>query len=226
MQNPVRRSIPRKMAALFGLSVLIAQSGCSHTAVVPTVLVQVAPRMDLRSYGTIGIVEFSTNSDLSLNSYATLQFQEAVQQANPGLPILELGNRATVLAAVGATQFNAEAITRIGKMYGVRAVFLGEIAYSQPKTDVRLTAVNKLEGGVRTEIRGDMSTKLMETQSGASVWSSSAWAKRQISNFRVSTQHGVSASVKDADPRKEMVPALIGHLTDDFRPTFVRQAAQ
>ena len=91
------------------------------------------PRMDLRRYGTIGIVEFATNSDPSLNSYATLQFQESVKEANPGLPILELGNRATVLAAVGATQFNPETITRIGKKYGVRAVFLGEIAYSQPK---------------------------------------------------------------------------------------------
>lgn len=214
------------MAALFGLSVLIAQWGCSHTVVAPTVLVQMAPRIDLKSYGTIGIVEFSTNADSSLNNFATQQFQESVQEANPGLPILELGNRATVLAAVGATQFNAESMTRIGKKYGVRAVFLGEIAYSQPKTDIRLTAVNKLEGGVRTEIRGDMSTKLMETESGASVWSSSAWAKRQISNFSVSTQYGVHASVKDSDPRKEMVPALIGHLTDDFRPTFVRQAVQ
>ncbi len=225
MQNPVRRSLPRNIAALFGLSVLVAQWGCSHTVIAPTVLVHVAPRIDLKSYGTIGIVEFASNSDLSLNNYATQQFQEAVQEANPGLPILELGNRAVVLAAVGATQFNAETITRIGKKYGVRAVFIGEIAYSQPKTDVRLTAVNKLEGGVRTEIRGDMSAKLMETQSGASVWGSSAWAKRQISNFSLSTQHGVSASVRDSDPRKEMVPALIGHITDDFRPTFVRQAA-
>jgi hypothetical protein len=226
MQNSARRSSLQNITALLGLSLLPALWGCSHTVVVPTVLVPVAPRMDLKSYGTIGIVAFSSNSDPSLNSYATQQFQESVQEANPGLPILELGNRAEVLSAVGATQFNADTITRIGKKYGVRAVFLGEIAYSQPKTDVRLTAVNKLEGGVRTEIRGDMSIKLMETQLGASVWSSSAWAKRQISNFSLSTQRGVSASVRDSDPRKDMVPAMIVHLTDDFRPTYVRQTAQ
>jgi len=70
-----------------------------------------------------------------------------------------------------------------------------------------------------------MSTKLMETQSGASVWSSSAWAKRQIGSVSLSTRRGVSATVGDSNPRKDMVPALILHLTQDFRPKLVRQRA-
>ena len=210
----------RTYAAFVILLALVVQWGCSRTVLVP-----VPPRMDLKSYGTLGIIEFASNSDPAISNYATQQFQEHVQGAYPGTPILELGNREAVLAAVGATQFDADAITKIGKKYGVTAVFLGDIVYSEPKTDIRLTDINKLEGGVRTQVRGDMSTKLMETQSGASVWSSSAWAKRQIGSVSLSTKRGVSATVGDSNPRKDMVPALILHLTQDFRPKLVRQRA-
>lgn len=221
MQNQASRRILQSVALLLGVFFLAAQWGCSHTVLVP-----VAPRMDLKSYGTIGMVEFASNSDPSLNNYATQQFQESVQEAYPGTPILELGNRAAVLSAVGATRLDADAINKIGKKYGVKAVLFGEIVYSQPRTDIKVTNVSKLEGGIRTELRGDMSVKLMETQSGASVWGSSAWARRQISNFSLSSQYGVSATVRDSDPRKDMVPALIVHLTDDFRPKYVHRPAQ
>lgn len=210
----------RTYAAFVILLALVVQWGCSRTILVP-----VPPRMDLKSYGTLGIIEFASNSDPAISNYATQQFQEHVQVAYPGTPILELGNRETVLAAVGATQFDADAITKIGKKYGVTAVFLGDLVYSEPKTDIRITDISKLEGGVRTEIRGDMSTKLMETQSGASVWSSSTWEKRQIGSVSLSTRRGVSATVGDSNPRKDMVPALILHLTQDFRPKLVRQRA-
>ena len=210
----------RTYAAFVILLALVVQWGCSRTILVP-----VPPRMDLKSYGTLGIIEFASNSDPAISNYATQQFQEHVQGAYPETPILELGNRETVLAAVGATQFDADAITKIGKKYGVTAVFLGDLVYSEPKTDIRVTDIKRLEGGVRTEIRGDMSTKLMETQSGASVWSSSTWEKRQIGSVSLSTRRGVSATVGDSNPRKDMVPALILHLTQDFRPKLVRQRA-
>lgn len=210
----------RTYAAFVILLALVVQWGCSRTILVP-----VPPRMDLKSYGTLGIIEFASNSDPAISNYATQQFQEHVQGAYPETPILELGNRETVLAAVGATQFDPDAITKIGKKYGVTAVFLGDLVYSEPKTDIRVTDIKRLEGGVRTEIRGDMSTKLMETQSGASVWSSSTWEKRQIGSVSLSTRRGVSATVGDSNPRKDMVPALILHLTQDFRPKLVRQRA-
>lgn len=182
--------------------------------------------MDLKNYGTIGLVEFSSNSDTAINTYATQQFQEYVQGACPGTPLLELGSREAVLEAVGATRFDAETITKIGKKYGVSAVFLGEVAYSEPKTDVRINDIVKFHGGVRTEIRGDISGKLMETRSGASVWSSSAWARRQINGVSVSAERGVRATMGDSNPRKDMVPTLMFHLTEDFRPKMVRQKQQ
>jgi hypothetical protein len=195
--------------------------GCSST-----VLVSVPPRMDLKSYGTLGIVEFGSNSDGAINVHATRQFQQQIQAAQPGTPFIELGNREAVLAAVGGRQLDVDALRRIGEKYGVAAIFLGDIAYSEPRTDVKLTDLTKLEGGMRTEIRGDISSRLVETRTGASVWSNSAWARRQIGRLSVSAEYGVSGGVSKSNPREEMVPALVYQLTHDFRPSSVRQPAK
>ena len=76
---------------------------------------------------------------------------------------------------------------------------------------------------MRIEVRGDISSRLLETRTGASVWSSSAWARRQIGRLNVSAEQGVSGTMRNSDPREEMVPTLVYHLTQDFRPSSVRQ---
>jgi hypothetical protein len=195
--------------------------GCSST-----VLVSVPPRMDLKSYGTLGIVEFGSNSDAAINARATRQFQEQIQAAQPGTRFIELGSREGLLAAVGGRQLDADALRKIGDKYGVAAIFLGDLAYSEPQTDVKLTDFTKLEGGMRTEIKGDISSRLVEARTGASVWSSSAWARRQIGRLSVSAEHGVSGGVSQSNPREEMVPALVYQLTHDFRPSTARQPAK
>jgi hypothetical protein len=206
-----------KYAAITLLS-LATLWGCSHTVIVP-----VPPRMDLKSYGTLGIVEFASNSDPAINAHATRQFQQHIQAAQPGTPFLDLGNREAVLAAVNGRQLDVDALKKIGEKYGVAAIFLGDITYSEPKTDIKVKDLTKLEGGVRTEVRGDISSRLVDTRTGASVWSSSAWAKRQTSGLSLSADQGVSGGMSNENPRAEMVPALVYHLTKDFRTTSVRQ---
>jgi len=208
---------PAVFALLLSLAMLW---GCSSSR---TVLVNVPPRMDLKSYGMLGIVEFASNANSAINARATREFLSHVHSAQPGTRIVELGSREAALAAVGAKQLDADALRRIGEKYGVEAIVLGEIAYSEPRTDVKITDLSKLEGGVRTEVRGDISAKLVETRTGASVWSSSAWARRQVGHVNVSADQGVSGTLRNSDPREEMLPALVSNLTQDLRPTSVRQ---
>lgn len=210
----------RRYAGITLLALLLALAACASN----TVLVSVPPRMDLKGYGALGIVEFAAHEP-GTAGYATRQFQEHVQAAQPGTPFLELGDRGTVLAAVGARELDAAALRRIGAKYGVRAVFVGEVVYSEPRVDLKVVDLTKLEGGVRAEMRGDISGRLFDTATGASIWSSSAWARRQVGSLQVS-ERGVSGGVSKANPREEMVPTLVYHLTQDFRPTTVRQPAR
>jgi hypothetical protein len=204
----------------FVLLSLALLSACSST-----VLVTVPPRVDLAPYRTLGVIEFASNAAGTVKTRATQQLQEQVQAAQPGTRFIELGSREAVLAAVGRNQLDADAARRIGKKYGVAAVFLGELAYSEPKTDIRVSDLTKLEGGVRTEVRGDISARLLETDTGASVWSNSGWVRRQVGRINVS-EYGVSGAMSKPDPHEEMVPALVYQLTHDFRPTSVRQPAK
>lgn len=208
-------------AGITPLLLLAALWGCSSTVIVP-----VPPRMDLTGYAMVGIIEFASNSQGALSAHATRRFEEQVQAAQPGTRFIELGSRETVLAAVGGRQLDADALRKIGARYGVTAVFLGELAYSEPRTDLKVTDLQRLEGAVRTELRGDISSRLLETATGASVWSSSAWARREIGTLRVSADHGVSGAMSPSDPRNEMVPALVYQLTHDFRPSTMRQPAK
>jgi hypothetical protein len=202
----------------FTVLALALLCGCSSTVLVP-----VPPRMELKSYGTIGIMEFTSEAGARINARATRQFQEHVQAAQPGIPLLDLGSREAALPGAGAGKLDAEALRRMGAKHGVAAIFVGEIAYSEPKADLRLNDLTKLDGALRTEMRGDISARLVDTRTGATLWSSSAWAKRQIARLNVSAEHGVSGSVGKLDPREEMVPALVYHLTQDFRPSSVRR---
>lgn len=207
--------VARAIALLLSIAAL---SGCSHTVVVP-----VPPRVDLKSYGTLGVVEFDSNGGPAVDARATREFQARIHAAQPGTRLVELGPRAALLAAVGGRQFDADTLKKIGAKHGLDAVFLGEIEYAEPRTNVRIDDIKKLEGGVRTEVRGDAASRLVETRSGASVWSSTSWATRQVGRLEVSAEQGVSGTFQSADPRELMVPALVFHLTHDFRPSTARQ---
>lgn len=202
------------------LLLVAALSACAQT-----VLVAVPPRMDLRDYGTLGIVDFAA-AERALGARAARQLQEQVQAAQPGTRFVELGEREALLAAVGARQLDPAALKKIGEKYGVAALFVGELAYSQPTVDVKVTDVAKMQGGMRAEVRADISSRLLETASGAAVWSRSAWAKRQVGGVSVSAEQGISGGVREANPREAMLPALVYQLTHDFRPTSQRQPAK
>ena len=172
--------IARIAAVLLSLAALW---GCSHTVTVP-----VPPRVDLQGFGTLGLVDFESNATPSINAQTTREFGTHIHAAQPGTRIVKLGSRESLLAAVGRRELDAQAMRKIREKYGVEAIFVGSLNYSEPKTDVRITDVVKLEGGMRVDLRGDINIELVETRTGASMWSSSAWARRELGRINVSAE--------------------------------------
>lgn len=186
--------------------------GCSNT-----VTVTVPPKVDLKRYGTLGLVDFASNYDAATGSKATREFLAHIHSAQPGTPLLELGSREALLAGVGGRQLDPDTLRRIGEKHKVDAIFVGDVAYSE-KSDYT-GDLTRLEGSMRTAVRGDVSAKLLDARSGATVWSSSAWARRETNRINVSVTQGVSGKSRSADPHDEMIPSFIWHLTGDFRAT-------
>lgn len=186
-----------------------------------TVSVAVPPRVDLQGYRALGLVDFASNSNPSINTQTTREFESRLRAAQPGVRIVDLGGRDSLLAAVDSREFDAQALRRIGQKYGVDAIFVGNLSYSEPKTEVKITDAAKPDGDVQVELRGDISFELMETRTGTTLWSSSASARRPADRMNVSAGVGVGATRGPSNPREAMVPSLVYDLTDDFRSSSV-----
>lgn len=178
-----------------------------------------APRVDLEGYATLGVVEFASNGNSGINARTTREFGSHIQSAQPRARLVDLGSREALLAAVGSEQLDAKALRKIGQKYGVDAIFVGELNYSEPKTDAAVGDGASQSG----ELRADIAYTLLETRSGDSVWSNSASAQRALGRMKALASHDSGGTVRTAaNLREEMVPGLVYRLTADFRPQAVR----
>jgi hypothetical protein len=197
--------------------------GCGGGASYVTV--RIPPEVDLVSYGPIGIIEIGSSAGAALGRYATERFQSSIQSAQPGTRLIELGSTESVLAAIGASQLDADAVRKIGAQYHVAAVFQGQVTYSEPKVNVGgVTDLRSAVGSARVEMRGEMFAKLLETKTGASVWSNSSWATRQLGGINVS-RDAITGALQSPDPRHDMVPVLVNEVTTGLRESTARRRA-
>ena len=92
------------------------------------VTVTVPPKVDLKAYNTIGIIEFSSNEQQGdLQQFATQRFVQTMQSSQPGVRVLELGSEERVLASVKHQELDVDAIEAIGKKYRVDALVTGDL---------------------------------------------------------------------------------------------------
>ncbi len=194
----------------------LAAVGCATTA-----RVEVPPRVDLHAFERIGIVQFESEARGNLAAFATQRFIEAMQQSQPGVHVLELGGGAGLEPPIGSGAVDHAAIQAIGRKYAVDAVIVGDLAVKnvRPKIDV-YNLVKSMS--VSADVDAALTTRMLETTRGATVWT------RSTSSTRTVAQVGVGSGKVSFDARDpqnaygELVDALISEITDDFRVSYVR----
>ena len=202
-------------AAFAALLLFGSQTGCSS---YDTIQVPVAPRVSLATYPTIGLVTFASDkADNEMRRLATQQFLEAVQYAQPGTRIVELGEEGRVLGSVDRKKWEPKTFMAIKKKHGVDAVFIGRFDVEKTKPNVSLSAAIVRSLSVSTDVKGTLSAKLIETDSGATMWTNSSARTQTVSavQFDDMGRGGFGAS----DPKKawgEMIGCLTSEITDDF----------
>jgi hypothetical protein len=181
--------------------------------------VKVPPRVDLSAYGNLGMVQVSVDGEADLQQLASERLLAAIQAAQPGTPILELGSEQEVLAAVGHERLDAAALRAVGQHYGVDAVITGHLTLSKIKPRIGFSSVLTAVSA-QAEVEGALNAKLLETQRGATVWANGAQGQAQVA--ALSLTRGVS-SIGASDPEKaygRLVQGLVDRLTWDFRPHY------
>jgi hypothetical protein len=181
------------------------------------------PRVDLARYGTIGMIEFSSNEAHDLGPLASEKFVAAIQSAQPGVPILELGDEGRVLRTVQRYELDPETIHAIGKKYKVDAIVSGNLdtrgikpEFSVDSSTHSMSATAYIEGSLRA--------KIFEARSGATIWTNSARGRETVAHVDLSTTRLPSLGGEGRDDAHgRLVHALVARVTADFWPHDAKQ---
>jgi hypothetical protein len=199
-------------------SLLVAACSSSQRVLMP-------PRVDLYAWGTIGMLDFTASPPDELGVLAAREFLAAVQAAQPGVPVLELGSQRTALAAVKQTALTPEAIRALGKQHHIDTLLVGfvESKSLQPSFSLR-HAAERLSGGAAADLEASLRVRMYDAHTGATVWSATSGAREEIANVYVAGDD--YASVRASDPAQaetRLVRRLVRYATGDFWPYWVRQ---
>ena len=204
----------RTIAVILSLSLSIL-FGCSHTEKV-----RVPPRIDLKAYKTIGVIDFSITAESDLREFVTQRYIQTVQSAQPGVRLLELGTKEHVLTTVSRKQLDPAAIKFIGSAYHVDALIFGHFSASEPKPNVRLSSTwQSMHAGAIVE--ASLISKLWETGSGVTLWTNSTMRKEPVASLKADTSGNIEFGA--SDPKKtytNLVPELVYENTTDFRSSY------
>lgn len=190
--------------------------GCGPKVMVP-------PVIDLKQHEVIGIIEFSCSSEGELGPLATRKFIEMARRDQGIVRIVELGSEADVLKEVDSDRLDPATFKTIGDKYQIRTIITGELLVSDVRPDIKITpGAGFMSFGA--EVDASLSAQMVETPTGASIWSSSASATKSVGN--VSVFGGKAFSFDAEDPEKaygKLVDALVEEITEDFRVTWERR---
>jgi hypothetical protein len=179
----------------------------------------VPPAIDLAAAGTLGLVTFKAeNAKGDLDAVATQYFLQEVTAAQR-VPVVELGPYATVLADIGKTSFDREAVLAIGQKQGVEAVFIGEIKVTKVKPQIDLAAPLSKTLFARAAFDITVAVRLVSTANGATLWTESAARQGTVGSVGMDNGVPVFAVRDQSAAMAELLREVMFRLTWDFRPT-------
>jgi len=187
-------------------------SACAHTEKV-----LVPPRIDLKSYKAIGVINFSSTPRDDLREYVTQNYIQTIQSAQPGVRFLELGSKEHVLTKIRRKQLDLDAIKSIGGAYNVDALIFGHFTATDPKPTVRFSSTwQSLQAGA--VVRASLITKIWETESGVVLWTNSSARKKKVAGLKADTDGNIRFGASDPEEAYgHLVPELVHANTADFR---------
>lgn len=185
--------------------------------------VMVPPKIDLTRHEVVGIIEFGPPSEGELGPYVTKKFTEAIRRDQGIVRIVELGTEAEVLKAIGRDKLDKTAFQELGERYDVRTIFTSEVVASARPSDVSITpGFGYLS--IEAEIDVSLDAQMVETATGASVWSGSESETKKVGEISIFGNKDFDFDAENPDKViDELIDEVVEKVTQDFRNTWVRQ---
>ncbi|HKY31189.1 MAG TPA: hypothetical protein VJV23_01545 [Candidatus Polarisedimenticolia bacterium] len=187
--------------------------------------VRVPPAIDLRQHEMIGVVEFESSSRGKLGPLATRRFTEEARREQGMIRMVDLGPQDQALRSVSRDRWDPAAFQAVGRDRGVRTLVAGRLTVSEVKPDIRVAATLR-SGQITARVDATLEVQLIETATGASLWSGSARATREVGHISVLRGRAFSFDADDPEAAYgDLVDALVGQVTRDFKATWERRPA-
>ncbi len=196
-----------KLSALLMGGILLFWA-CSPKVLLP-------PRIDLRPYGTLGMIELSSNTQGTLAPYTSQKILHSLQDAQPGTLVVELGTLQNALGSVGRSALDIETIKALGSKYGVGGIITGTLEVGKVKPSIHIaSSLSTLN--VSAYVEAMLSAKLVETNSGATVWTNAAQGRENVASVSLMGGDPVF-NAKDPDKAYgQLVHHLVSSICNDF----------
>lgn len=196
------------------LSYLLVVAGCGGSTVM------LPPRLALTPYQRVGLISFTTeNARGALASVATDRFRDGIFAAQSGLEVLELGNQDTLLAAVGRSRLDPDAVRAIGAREKVTAMFAGNLVVSNVKPRANLGPIP----GLAADVTVTLTVRFLAAESGGTIWSSSAEATETIAGFAIVGGTPVFGAEHPSEAYGHLIDVLVRQVSRDLHPTYERR---
>jgi hypothetical protein len=207
----------KTVLAFIAAALMLVVMDCGRKVMVP-------PRIDLKSHEVVGIIHFECENKGELAPFTTRKFTEAIRRDQEMIRIVDLGTEAEVLKEIGHSKFSKAAFQAIGEEYEVATVFTGELLVSDVRPNLSVGLLFIAGMSVSADVDATLDAQMIETESGASLWSTSVSATREIGH--VSIWEGGGFAFDAEDPERaygKLVNALVEDASQDFRVTWRRE---
>jgi hypothetical protein len=209
-----------RLASLAPLLLLLASCGSRGAARYEE---YVPPRLDLARFGALGMVEFGDAEGSALGSPATAEFLAALHAAQPGTPVLELGDLASALPGCSGNRVDAAAIRELAAREHVSALWVGTLSESLESPRLAIDAVYGA-ASASARRKASLSVRLFDGASGATIWSASS--ERTIPVMAVDgSLRGISnvRTTPAEEARAILVRDLVEDVTADLRGQWIER---
>lgn len=184
--------------------------------------VTVPPRIDLKRHETIGIIDFRTSSKGGLGPLATRRFTEVARHDQGLVRMLEFGSESQALRSVSSSDMSTETIKALGNEFGVQTILTGELTVSDVKPEILISGLRS--GSLSAKVDATLAVRLIETSTGASIWSSSARSTSSVGHVSVFKGGGFAFDADDPERAYgELIDSLVVQVTQDFRVRYERR---
>ena len=192
----------------------------------------IPPNIDLTRYNRVGVVGFDCNADGKMDECFTRRFLLRVRSYQRDARIIHLGSQEDILESVQSEQIDSETIRAMGRQCNVDAVFTGNVQVTEiwpllvlgpwgPRPASGHTMILGREAKAVVKVR--VSARLWETETGSTIWSTSARGEEMVHQVKVRSDGTVDFDARDLpEAFWDLTRPLVGRMCADFKINYQR----